>query len=97
MSDRRENNTNKGTYEFINELCGECNTHVIVDCCNKCGEGVCNNDTCSDTYPHYHNTFYVICRKCFHSVNNRLYVLVDNETIPLVHHSHEMIRTISRN
>jgi len=66
------------------EFCNECNTNRLIECCNKCGEGVCVNDNCSTIFPHYKNTVFVLCRSCSDQIESKLKVVIDLDKLRLL-------------
>ena len=70
-------NSNKhwNKFRFDDETCNECNLGQIEESCNKCGEGVCIENKCCETFPHYHNTLFIICRACVTKIEKKLYIL----------------------
>jgi len=54
------------------EWCNECNTEPILNICNKCGNGVCKNESCHLSFPHQYNTTYIICYGCSSVIENKL-------------------------
>ena len=69
------NYTYRRKFRVDYETCNECNLGQIEECCNKCGEGVCIEQKCCETFPHYHNTLFTICRKCATEIEKKFYVL----------------------
>lgn len=54
------------------DRCNECDENRVKDCCNKCGEGLCLNVSCCQTFPHYQNNLYIICNQCITSIETKL-------------------------
>ena len=41
------------------DICEECHKNFMVDCCNKCGNGICDKDTCCMIFPDkFKNKYY---------------------------------------
>lgn len=58
--------------------CETCGLAEMTECCDKCGDGVCNNhDKCCMVFPHYHNTTYVVCMQCVGIIDEKLIPLID--------------------
>ena len=66
------------------DICNECHNSLLVDCCNKCGNGVCDNDTCSMVFPDKFNKKYFICKHCVDDINKDLHLLIDMGKIELL-------------
>lgn len=60
-----------------NDYCNECNTNILIECCNRCGEAVCANDQCSTIFPHHKNSMFAICRTCYIKIERRLTLQID--------------------
>ena len=46
------------------DICSSCETKKKIISCNKCGDAICNNPSCSKLFPHYGNTLFAICNPC---------------------------------
>ena len=55
----------------VDDICNECSQQKIQECCNKCGEGICLNETCCETFPHYNKKTYTICNGCFNTIYSK--------------------------
>lgn len=66
------------------DLCNECNRNNIVECCDKCGNGVCNNEKCAWLFPSHNNTDFIICNHCFEVIDKKLTPLVDYTKLQLL-------------
>ena len=44
----------------------------MKECCNKCGEGLCLNTSCCQTFPHHNNDIYIICNACITDIEQKL-------------------------
>jgi hypothetical protein len=66
------------------DICNECHNNLLVDCCNKCGNGVCDKDTCSMIFPDKFNKKYFICTQCVDDINKDLHLLIDMGKIELI-------------
>ena len=62
------------------DLCSICKFAIIYECCNKCGDAVCNRNNCCETFPHYYNTLFTICNKCISKIDKNLHTLIENYT-----------------
>ncbi len=66
------------SYSIYNNLlyetdkCNECDDRIVQECCNKCGEGVCLNVSCCQTFPHHNTELYIICKYCITSIERKL-------------------------
>lgn len=49
-----------------------CNVHATLLCCNHCSNINCGNLSCSIIFPHSNNTIYIICKKCYTSIENKM-------------------------
>ena len=54
------------------DRCNECDEKRVMQCCNKCGEGICLNTSCCQTFPHRNNDIYIICNQCITSIETKL-------------------------
>lgn len=68
-------NNRRRKFRVDYETCNECNLGQIEECCNKCGEGVCIEQKCCETFPHYHDTLFTICRRCATEIEKKFYIL----------------------
>lgn len=59
------------------DFCNECNANTLIECCNRCGEGVCGNDQCSTIFPHHKNSVFAICKTCYIEIDRRLTLQID--------------------
>jgi len=66
------------------EKCYECDHANIVECCNKCGNGVCNNQSCSWLFPSHNKTNFTLCNCCFKNIDKKLTPLVDYSKLQLL-------------
>ena len=64
--------------------CNECNSERAMECCDKCGNGVCSSESCGWLFPHYNASNYIICNSCVASVEKKLTVLVDYSKLVLL-------------
>ena len=79
-----EGNRFRSRMEDYEDLCNECNSVISSFCCNKCANGVCENDKCGWLFPHHHQTNYVICTSCVDAIDNKLTILVDYSKLVLL-------------
>ncbi len=70
-------------FDNIDNMCNECNTYVIKQVCDNCGEGVCFHDYCCEKFPHYNNTIFIICRGCVNKFEQNLYILEEADEYDL--------------
>ena len=54
------------------DRCNECDEKRVKECCNKCGEGLCLNTSCCQTFPHHNNDIYIICNACITDIEQKL-------------------------
>ncbi len=78
----KPNSPKRVVEKFINmygssDICINCTTEMIEECCNKCGDGVCANEKCCMIFPDRHNTLFIICNNCIEIIDNKLYLLID--------------------
>ena len=45
-----------------------CDAANVIDTCNKCGSGVCDDKICSLDFPHWHDTTLIICASCVEKI-----------------------------
>lgn len=64
--------------------CNECNLDRIVQCCDKCANGVCSNESCVLLSPGYNSSHYILCNSCVSSIEKKLTVLVDYSKLVLL-------------
>lgn len=76
--------TPTGLLHNNDEKCYECYDANIVECCNKCGTGVCNNESCSWLFPSYNKTNFALCNYCFKTIDKKLTPLVDYSKLQLL-------------
>ena len=77
-------------YDVNHDVCGNCEAKPPQYSCNKCGNGICDDDECSMKFPHYSNTTYFICMSCVDIVSLKLVLLIDFGKLELLK---EKIRT----
>jgi len=61
----------------IYDPCEMCDAANVIDTCNKCGSGVCDDKICSLDFPHWHDTTLIICASCVEKINKKLIPLID--------------------
>tara|TARA_Y100000389_G_scaffold68689_1_gene65202 strand:+ start:1418 stop:1840 length:423 start_codon:yes stop_codon:yes gene_type:complete len=66
------------------DICNECHNALLVDSCNKCGNGICESESCSIIFPDKYNKQYYICRHCFDDISKNLHLLIDMGKIELI-------------
>jgi len=77
MNNEYKSNTLSPYYIPYDDNCNECNQYTSINCCNKCSECVCSSESCSTIYPHYNNTYFIICKACFCDIEQQLHVQID--------------------
>ena len=65
-------------------ICNECHNALLVDSCNKCGNGICESESCCMIFPDKYNKQYYICRHCFDDISKNLHLLIDMGKIELI-------------
>lgn len=80
---------NKNIKKYIalhgdNDICNECYNALLIDCCNKCGNGICDSESCCVIFPDKYNKQYYICRNCFDDISKNLHLLIDMGKIELL-------------
>lgn len=83
---RHQSTRNNFKAEDKEDVCRGCNTGNIRECCNKCGDGVCMDESCCSLFPHHHNTVYVICRSCYDDIDRQLTILIDDDKLRTLKH-----------
>lgn len=68
----------------IEDYCNECNANMIIECCNRCGNGICQNDDCSTIFPHHKNSVFAICRTCYVDIDRRLTLQIDIDKLRIL-------------
>lgn len=53
-------------------FCGVCEKKMAKLSCNVCEDTICKSKNCSELFPHYNNTQYVVCSTCFEEVDSKL-------------------------
>ena len=66
------------------DICNECHNSFLVDCCNKCGNGICDSECCSMIFPDKFGQKYFICMQCVDDINKDLHLLIDMGKIELI-------------
>ena len=66
------------------DICSECNEKSNIVSCNKCGNSICNKNTCSSLFPHYKNTLYAICYSCSKEISDKMTLLIDMNKLSLL-------------
>ena len=72
------------------DVCESCHTNTPLYSCNKCGNGICDNEECAMTFPHYSNTTYFVCKRCVDTISLKLILEIDLGKLELLK---EKIRT----
>ena len=73
------NKNSEGTDE-----CDVCEEKNVINCCTRCGNSICYN--CCITFPHHHNTLYVICNNCSDEIGKKFTptLVIDREKLKLL-------------
>lgn len=66
------------------DKCNECDVSTIEELCNKCGNGVCKNESCSWLYSSYNKTNCILCISCFNTIDKKLTLLIDHGKLQLL-------------
>jgi hypothetical protein len=72
------------------DVCESCHTNTPLYSCNKCGNGICDDEECAMTFPHYSNTTYFVCKSCVDTISLKLILEIDLGKLELLK---EKIRT----
>jgi hypothetical protein len=72
------------------DICESCHTNTPLYSCNKCGNGICDDEACAMTFPHYSNTTYFVCNRCVDAISLKLILEIDLGKLELLK---EKIRT----
>ena len=82
------------TYDYYDEcdddVCESCKNNTPLYNCNKCGDGICDDEECSMKFPHYSNTTFFICMSCVDEISLKLILQIDLGKLTLLK---EKIRT----
>ena len=66
------------------DICSQCKERCNIVSCNKCGEAVCNKNTCSTLFPHYNNTIYAVCYSCSKEIGDKMNLVIDLNKLSLL-------------
>jgi len=66
------------------DICINCTSEMIEVSCNKCGEGVCTNDSCCMIFPDRYDKLYIICNNCAKAIDKKLKLLIDMSKLDLL-------------
>ena len=66
-----------GYYDDDDDVCDNCKTNIPQHSCDKCGNGICDDEECSMKFPHYSNTTFCVCRSCVDKISMKLVLLID--------------------
>jgi hypothetical protein len=77
-------------YDELDDVCESCEINTPQYSCNKCGNGICEDEECSMQFPHYSNTTYFVCKRCVDTISRRLIIQIDLGKLELLK---EKIRT----
>ena len=50
------------------DYCSGCNKKKVIQCCDKCGDAVCENPECCTMYPQYKKDDIVLCNYCIKQI-----------------------------
>ena len=77
-------------YDECDDVCESCEINTPQYSCNKCGNGICDDEDCAMKFPHYSNTTYFVCKRCVDTISRRLIIQIDLGKLKLLK---EKIRT----
>jgi len=77
-------------YDELDDVCESCEINTPQYSCNKCGNGICEDEECSMQFPHYSNTTYFVCKRCVDTISLKLVLQIDLGKLELLK---EKIRT----
>lgn len=77
-------------YDECDDVCESCEINTPLYSCNKCGNGICDDNKCSMQFPHYSNTTYFVCKHCVDTISLKLVLQIDLGKLELLK---EKIRT----
>ena len=77
-------------YDECDDVCESCEINIPQYSCNKCGNGICDDEECSMKFPHYSNTTYFVCKHCVDTISLKLVLQIDLGKLELLK---EKIRT----
>uniref|UniRef100_A0A6C0IJ73 Uncharacterized protein n=1 Tax=viral metagenome TaxID=1070528 RepID=A0A6C0IJ73_9ZZZZ len=53
------------------DYCTTCETKKVIQCCDKCGDSVCENTECCTIYPQHNREDTVLCKYCVDAVEKK--------------------------
>ena len=77
------------------DICVECNKQKYQECCDKCGNAVCLNKCCSEVFPHYYDSLFVVCRTCNDEISSRLKIQINHQDLELLKNKIKLGKTRS--
>lgn len=77
-------------YDECDDVCESCEINTPQYSCNKCGNGICDDEDCAMKFPHHSNTTYFVCMGCVDTISRRLIIQIDLGKLKLLK---EKIRT----
>ncbi len=69
------------------DYCSGCNKKKVIQCCDKCGDAVCENPECCTVYPQYKKDDIVLCNYCIKQIENKFKELKEPEPQVYVYES----------
>ena len=70
----------KYSIEYM-DYCSGCDTKIVIACCDKCGDAVCNSSECCTKYERYKNENIILCKFCIHIIENKFKLLKEPEPV----------------
>jgi len=66
------------------DKCEICKKKKLINCCNRCGDGICYN--CCLSFPHEYDTVFNICFKCSEEIEKQFTptLVIDREKLKLL-------------
>ena len=77
------------------DICVECNKQKYQECCDKCGNAVCLNKCCSEVFPHYYDSLFVVCRTYNDEISSRLKIQINHQDLELLKNKIKLGKTRS--
>jgi hypothetical protein len=53
------------------DYCTTCEKKKVIQCCDKCGDSVCENPKCCTVYPQHKKEDIVLCKYCVDAIGKR--------------------------
>ena len=78
LRENKHKNTLNTSHLYDNEdACEICEKNSADFNCDKCGNCICGNLTCSMQFPHYYGTVYYVCNCCVNTIEQKLMLQID--------------------